>query len=398
MTDGDRRAANATGVAGERRSARAQQAWDTLHRRTVRGIPTWSVHVMEHRMIDRLAGVPEGSYVRAPEATYHRMMQRMGVCLLDQYLPRNALTLGSRGFEGDPARGATTGSASIVVDGRRIDSPEAVVEHLESVAYPAWRAELEAARRGGTAWEDQQVQRLLDQERARQAALGPDILKAPYGCAVFPALAYTTYGYEYYLMAYALYPEVMERGFALRADVAVRRNAAVARACREGGLPPILRLDHDMADSRGTLVDTRSLDRIWFPHFARAIAPLVKAGIRLLWHCDGNLMAMVPRLLECGLQGFQGFQYEDGMDYEAIGRMRTRDGDSLILVAGVSVTRTLPRGTPDDVRRELAWLVRQGPPTGLFLAASSSITPGVPWNNLEALVEGLAYYREHGRK
>ena len=64
---------------------------------------------------------------------------------------------------------------------------------------------------------------------------------------------------------------------------------------------------------------------------------------------------------------------------------------------GVSVTCTLPYGTPDDVRRELRWLVENGPPTGLFLGASSSITPGVPWQNVQALVEGLAHYRRHGR-
>ena len=58
------------------------------------------------------------------------------------------------------------------------------------------------------------------------------------------------------------------------------------------------RLDHDMADSRGTLVDIKSLDNIWFPHFARAIEPLLKGGIKLVWHCGGNLMQMVPRLLE----------------------------------------------------------------------------------------------------
>jgi uroporphyrinogen-III decarboxylase len=54
-------------------------------------------------------------------------------------------------------------------------------------------------------------------------------------------------------------------------------------------------------------------------------------------------------------------------------------------------------GTPDDVRRELKWLVEEGPRTGLFLGPSSSITPGVPWENLAALVEGLAYYRKKGR-
>jgi hypothetical protein len=41
--------------------------------------------------------------------------------------------------------------------------------------------------------------------------------------------------------------------------------------------------------------------------------------------------------------------------------------------------------------------VRCGPETGLFLGASSSITPGVPWQNLATLVEGLTYYRTQGR-
>jgi uroporphyrinogen decarboxylase len=136
---------------------------------------------------------------------------------------------------------------------------------------------------------------------------------------------------------------------------------------------------------------------MWLPHLDRCLDPLRKAGVRMIWHCDGNLMALVPRLLEIGLKGFQGFQYEDGMDYPAICRMRDREGEGLTIIAGVSVTRTLPRGTPQDVRRELAWLVEHGPRTGLLLGCSSSVAPGVPWENLQALVEGLLYYRDHGR-
>jgi uroporphyrinogen-III decarboxylase len=108
-------------------------------------------------------------------------------------------------------------------------------------------------------------------------------------------------------------------------------------------------------------------------------------------------MQMVPRLLDVGLSGFQGFQYEDGMDYEKICRMKTKDGRDLIIIAGVSVTRTLPMGTPDDVRREMKWLVEKGPRAGLILAGSSSVTPGVPWANIQAFVEGFKYYRTHGR-
>ena len=152
-----------------------------------------------------------------------------------------------------------------------------------------------------------------------------------------------------------------------------------------------------MADSRGTLVDVRSLDTLWFPHFSRAIQPLLDADIRLIWHCDGNLQEMVPRLLECGLGGFQGFQYEDGMDYEKICQMKTREGDDLFIIGGVSVTTTLPHGTPADVKQQIDWLVEKGPRTGLTLGCSSSIVPGVPLRKMEILIEGFAYYREHGR-
>jgi len=103
-------------------------------------------------------------------------------------------------------------------------------------------------------------------------------------------------------------------------------------------------------------------------------------------------------LIEAGIGGFQGFQYECGMDYEQLCRMCTRDGAPLMIWAGVSVTRTLPYGTPEDVRRELAWLVEHGPKAGLFLGASSSITPGVPWENLDALLAGLAHFQTPGRR
>ena len=153
-----------------------------------------------------------------------------------------------------------------------------------------------------------------------------------------------------------------------------------------------------MADSRGTLVDIRSLDRIWFPHFARCLKPLLDIDVRLIWHCDGNLMQMVPRLLEVGIKGFQGFQYEFGMDYEKICAMKTKDGEDLVIMGGVSVSTTLPFGKPADVKRQIDWLVEKGPRTGLFLAASSTITPEVSWENLQTLVEGVQYYRTHGRK
>ena len=205
------------------------------------------------------------------------------------------------------------------------------------------------------------------------------------------------YGYAMYFMTYALYSDVMEKDFALQAEQARLRNQALADAMRDGRTPAYVRLDHDMADSRGTLVSLASLDRVWWPHFVRAIEPLKEVDATLVWHCDGNLMGMIPRLIECGVNGLQGFQYEDGMDYLQITSLRDAQGRPLLIEAGVSVTTTLPHGTPADVREQLRWLVEHGPDVGLFLGASSSVAPGVPWRNLVALAEGLEYYASSRR-
>ena len=368
----------------------ARLALDTILQKPAHRIPTNSMNIMEHAVIERLAGVEPGEYRKAPVPVYLAMQNAIGACLIDQFIPTNPLTMGDQGFEG-AERGPTTGADGTVLDGLVIDSPESVVEHMERFEFPPLRKTISEFD------EDRRVREIVQGESDVQEQIGPDILKGGYGFVHFPCLRYGKYGYEHYLTAYALFPEVMEKDFALQADLALLNNRAAARAYAQGNLPPVFRLDHDLAGSRGTLVDIESLDRIWFPHFARCLEPMLKTNVRMLWHCDGNLMEMVPRLLDVGLRGFQGFQYECGMDYERTCEMKTRDGEDLLIMAGVSVTRTLPNGTPGDVKRELTWLVENGPETGLILGASSSVAPGVPWKNIERLVEGLGYYRTHGR-
>ncbi|HSW46307.1 MAG TPA: uroporphyrinogen decarboxylase family protein [Phycisphaerae bacterium] len=375
---------------------RARLALDAIEGKPTRGIPVWLVHVMDIPFMEEMTGNADGDFARDPDGVYLAFEKLAGVCYIDQYIPDNPLTMGPAGHEEHARRTVTTGAGRIEVDGIVIDSPEAVVEHLERFVFSRRERKL----RTFDPDDPVVIEKLVAQECAVQRGFGPDLLKGPFmdGFQSFPAFHNYTYGYENYFMAYGLYPEIIERDFRQAADLAVLENRAAARAIIEGGLPRLVRLDYDMADSRGTLVNIRSLDRIWFPHFARAIKPFMDAGIRLIWHCDGNLMEMLPRLIEVGIRGFQGFQYEDHMDYERICRMTDREGTPLFIMAGASVTRTLPMGTREDVIRELKWLVDHGPRAGFMLGASSSIVPGTPRENIKALIEGLNHYRKHGRE
>ena len=270
--------------------ANAQLALDTLALRPTQGIPTWMLNDMQWSHLEMLSGNPPGSYEKEPVRVYREFQIKSGICFIDQWIPKNPLSMQEHGYAGDTQRGVTGGGEEIVLDGIRIDSPEAVVRHMEEYRFPELRQYKKKLEKDVAA----QVRQLIAGEVQVQRLFGTNMLKGPYFFQ-FPGFLYSLYGYVNYFMAYALYPEVIERSFKLKTDVAEVYNRLAVRAIIEGGLPRLVRLDHDMADSRGTLVDVRSLDKFWFPHFARSIQPFLDAGIRLIWHCDGNLMAMVPR-------------------------------------------------------------------------------------------------------
>ena len=365
-------------------------AMDTIQLQSVKGIPTGLFHIMQHDHIERIAGVGSGEYRENPEEVYIKMLKNIGVNIVDQYLADNPLSMGDHGYEGTE-HGATTGAEQVVVNGIVINSPEDVIDHLEKFEFSRLKADVNSFN------EEVRVKEILDNEMNQSVKYGKKMLKTGYGYITFPYLYYFKYGYANYFMAYALYPEEIEQHFSLQADLALLNNRAAAIAYKAGGLPPMYRLDHDMADSRGTLVNEKSLDKIWVPHFARCLEPVLKTDMRMIWHCDGNLMKLVPKLIDVGIKGFQGFQYEDGMDYVNICKMKTKDGEDLLIEGGVSVTCTLPFGTPEDIKREMRFLVDNGPKTGLFLSTSSTIAPGVRWDNVETMLEGFKYYRTHGR-
>ena len=65
--------------------------------------------------------------------------------------------------------------------------------------------------------------------------------------------------------------------------------------------------------------------------------------------------------------------------------LRSRDGNPLLIYGPLSVTTTLPHGTPDDVRAEVRRamdLCRDR--ASLVFFTSNTITPDVPLENIRA--------------
>ncbi|HOS44610.1 MAG TPA: uroporphyrinogen decarboxylase family protein, partial [Armatimonadota bacterium] len=179
-------------------------------------------------------------------------------------------------------------------------------------------------------------------------ALVPTIWAAPANFSL-----YFTYGYVAFLSAVALYPEAVARIYWEDGILSRERNHHIIRLWKEFDLIPLLFTGDDICTNDGPMVQPAFLRDAYWPHVARALEPYREAGIRCIHHCDGNVMPLVDDMVAAGFTGFQGFQYECGVDIYDLRTRRGPDGEEMLIMGGLSVTRTLPFGTPDDVRREV---------------------------------------------
>lgn len=196
-------------------------------------------------------------------------------------------------------------------------------------------------------------------------------------------MMFGNYGYEAYLSAIGLYPDAVGRLYWESATIARVRNEILASLIAEYDLPPVLFTGHDICNNVGPMCSMSFLKKYYFPEEKYALEPLLEAGIRVVRHCDGDVMPIIDDSIDVGYSGFQGFQYECGIDAHKIAGLRSVTGDDLIFFAGLNVTRTLPFGNVQDVRNEIDYVLDYtNGGRGLFFFTSSSIGPEVPLENI----------------
>jgi len=112
---------------------------------------------------------------------------------------------------------------------------------------------------------------------------------------------------------------------------------------------------------------------------------LIHAYGKDVWvHSCGNVERIIPSLVEMGLDVLNPIQPE-AME---IAELKRRYGDKLAFWGGISTQRTLPYGTPDDVKEEARAVRRlMAAGGGYILSPAQSIQSDVPVENMLALLE-----------
>jgi hypothetical protein len=117
----------------------------------------------------------------------------------------------------------------------------------------------------------------------------------------------------------------------------------------------------------------------------RAEYELVKSyGKDVFVHSCGKIDLIIPDLCDMGLQVLNPVQPECMDIYE----LKRLYGDTLTFWGGIGTQRTLPYGTPDEVRAEASHIIAEMSRNGGYITSpSQDIIKDVPYENLIALIE-----------
>jgi hypothetical protein len=196
------------------------------------------------------------------------------------------------------------------------------------------------------------------------------------------------YGYENFFYIVAMYPDHARKLMEVGGAQGLNASRVVARAAAEGNYPKAVLLGEDICTQRGPMVSPDFIEKYYIPELKAGLKPLLDAGIRPVWHSDGDVRALMDMLIDAGIKGFQGFQPECGMHLAEIVKRRGSRGEKLLIFGPLAVTTELNRLSPDGVRRKVreAADICAGQ-ADLVLFTSNTINPDVPLENIQAMYE-----------
>ncbi|MBI5305679.1 MAG: hypothetical protein HY868_26355 [Chloroflexi bacterium] len=143
----------------------------------------------------------------------------------------------------------------------------------------------------------------------------------------------------------------------------------------------------DIALQNATMVSPRVYQSLLRPRLKRVFDALKASELKVLYHTCGSVVSLIGDFVDLGVDALNPVQVSArGMNDTAA--LKKQWGDQITFWGAIDTQHVLPRGTPDDVRREvfrrLDDLTRDG---GYVLAAVHDIQAEVPPQNIGAMFD-----------
>jgi len=199
-------------------------------------------------------------------------------------------------------------------------------------------------------------------------------------------------GFEQMFVDLAINPELAHRIMGHVTDFYVEYFQRILTAA-PGEIDLVFTAD-DIGGQNGLLMSLEMWEQFIKPYHVRLNAAIHEHGARVIYHSDGGIMDAVGGLIDMKIDVLQALQFDAaGMD---AAKLKAVYGGELSFQGGVSVQKTLPFGTPDQVRVEVEHLISTlGRSGGYILGPSHCIQAGTPAENIYAMFETARNFYPH---
>jgi uroporphyrinogen decarboxylase len=195
--------------------------------------------------------------------------------------------------------------------------------------------------------------------------------------------AWALRGYEKLLMDLVQQPDLAEQIL----NIPYHYHLTAAKKLTQMGVDMIW-IGDDVGMQTGMLLSPKVWRRFLKPRMANFIAAVkaINPGVKVAYHTDGNVTAIIPDLVEIGLDVLNPIQPACMNPAD----LKLKYGDRLCFWGSMDEQFTLPFGSADQVRAEvLTRLKTLGKGGGLILGPTHHVQLDTPMENFWAMVNGI---------
>ncbi len=157
-------------------------------------------------------------------------------------------------------------------------------------------------------------------------------------------------------------------------------------------LSPVALVYSDIAGTDQLMFSPKFLRKEFFPRLVKLVAAWHEHGIKVIYHSDGNLRAVLEDFQKSGIDGINPLEPLSTMYAGDIHKAYP----DWILMGGIDVSQLLPLGSETEVREAVRRTIDDAGDTGrLWIGSTTEIHPAAKLENVLAMwdeIEKHGYY------
>jgi uroporphyrinogen-III decarboxylase len=159
--------------------------------------------------------------------------------------------------------------------------------------------------------------------------------------------------------------------------------AECALMAAEAGADAVF-MANDMGLNGSTIIAPADLRKYFIPALQSQISRIKSAGLPVIYHSCGNIKAILPDLVDAGVDCYNNVQVAAGMDIAAVKRDY---GDRLALMGNVDATNIMTTETPAVIETAVINTLKAAAVGGgHILATDHSFHMGIPLENVDTFL------------